>query len=223
MDRQYAIFKDKHTWSMAILYICTFGTFIGFSAALPLSIAVIFGFTSVEVNGVMTRVAYANAPSALTWAWIGPFVGAFIRPLGGWLSDRTGGAILTQIISAVMVLASVTVGYVMMLAYHSPSPSEYFAIFMVLFVVIFGAAGVGNASTFRTIGVVFNREQAGPVLGWTSAIGSYAAFIMPVLMGAQIRAGTPQLAMYGLAVFFALCMVLNWWFYLRSNAYVKNP
>ncbi len=223
LDRQYAIFKDKHTWSMTILYICTFGTFIGFSAALPLSIAVIFGFTSVEVNGVMTRVAYANAPSALTWAWIGPFVGAFIRPLGGWLSDRTGGAILTQIVSAVMVLASVTVGYVMMLAYHSPSPSEYFAIFMVLFVVIFGAAGIGNASTFRTIGVVFNREQAGPVLGWTSAIGAYAAFIMPLLMGAQIRAGTPQLAMYGLAVFFALCMVLNWWFYLRSNAYVKNP
>jgi len=61
------------------------------------------------------------------------------------------------------------------------------------------------------------------VLGWTSAIGGYAAFIMPLLMGAQIRAGTPQLAMYGLAVFFALCMVLNWWFYLRSNAYVKNP
>jgi NNP family nitrate/nitrite transporter-like MFS transporter len=223
LQRQFAIFKDKHTWSMTALYIVTFGSFIGFSAALPLSITVIFGFTSVEADGVIKRVAYENAPSALTWAWIGPFVGAFIRPVGGWLSDRTGGAILTQIISAVMVVCSVAVGYVMLLAYQSPTPDQYFAPFMILFVLIFAAAGIGNASTFRTIGVVFSREQAGPVLGWTSAIGAYGAFIAPIVMGAQIRAGTPQYAMYGFAAFYAVCLVLNWWFYLRRNAYVKNP
>lgn len=223
LQRQFAIFKDKHTWAMTLLYIVTFGSFIGFSAALPLSITVIFGFVSVEEAGVIKRVAYANAPSALTWAWIGPFVGAFIRPLGGWLSDKTGGAILTQIISAVMVVCSAAVGYVMLLAYQSPTPDQYFVPFMVLFVLIFAAAGIGNASTFRTIGVVFSREQAGPVLGWTSAIGAYGAFIAPIVMGAQIRAGTPQIAMYGFAVFYALCLVLNWWFYLRRNAYVKNP
>ncbi len=223
LQRQFAIFKDKHTWSMTLLYIVTFGSFIGFSAALPLSITVIFGFTSVEEAGVIKRVAYANAPSALTWAWIGPFVGAFIRPLGGWLADKTGGAILTQIISAVMVVCSVAVGYVMLLAYQSSTPDQYFVPFMVLFVLIFAAAGIGNASTFRTIGVVFSREQAGPVLGWTSAIGAYGAFIAPIVMGAQIRVGTPQYAMYGFALFYALCLVLNWWFYLRRNAYVKNP
>ncbi|MEX0827420.1 MAG: antiporter, partial [Haliea sp.] len=81
--RQFVIFKDKHTWSMTILYILTFGSFIGFSMALPLSITVIFGYTSLEVDGVAQRIANPNAPSALTYAWIGPFVGALIRPVGG--------------------------------------------------------------------------------------------------------------------------------------------
>ena len=67
------------------------------------------------------------------------------------------------------------------------------------------------------------RQQAGPVLGWTSAVAAYGAFIAPVVIGAQITAGTPEIAMYGFAVFYALCLGLNWWFYLRANAYVKNP
>ena len=221
--RQFAIFKDKHTWSMSILYILTFGSFIGYSAALPLSITVIFGFTSVEVDGVMQRVANPNGPSAMTWAWIGPFVGALIRPVGGWISDKVGGSIVTQIIAGVMVIASAAVGYVMMLAYQSAAPEQYFTVFIILFVIIFAATGIGNGSTFRTIGVIYNQEQAGPVLGWTSAVAAYGAFVAPMVIGEQIRGGTPENAMYGFAVFYALCMVLNWWFYLRSNAYVKNP
>ena len=94
---------------------------------------------------------------------------------------------------------------------------------MALFVVLFTASGIGNGSTFRSIGFIFDRQQAGPVLGWTSAIAAYGAFIAPVVIGTQIKAGTPQNAMYGFAVFYALCLVLNWWFYLRANAYVKNP
>ncbi len=223
MARQFSIFRDKHTWSMTVLYVLTFGSFIGYSMALPLSITVIFGFSSVEVDGVVQRVANANAPSALTWAWIGPFVGALIRPAGGWISDKVGGSIVTQIIAAIMVVASAAVGYIMMLAYNSPTPEQYFILFIVLFIIIFAATGIGNGSTFRTIGVIYNREQAGPVLGWTSAVGAYGAFVAPLVIGAQIKNGTPQVAMYGFAVFYALCLVLNWWFYLRKNAYVKNP
>ena len=159
----------------------------------------------------------------MTYAWIGPFVGALIRPVGGWISDKVGGSIVTQIISAVMVVASAAVGYVMLLAYKSPAPEQYFLVFMVLFVLLFAATGIGNGSTFRTIGVIFDRTQAGPVLGWTSAIAAYGAFIAPVVIGAQIKAGTPEFAMYAFAVFYAFCLVLNWWFYLRANAYVKNP
>ena len=223
--KQFEIFRNKHTWAMTLLYIVTFGSFIGFSMALPLAITVIFGISHVaDAAGVIQHtLKNPNAPSALTYAWIGPFVGALIRPLGGWISDKVGGSIVTQIISAVMVLASAAVGYVMLLAYRSATPEQYFGVFMVLFVVLFAASGIGNGSTFRTIGVIFDRQQAGPVLGWTSAVAAYGAFIAPVVIGAQIKAATPEHAMYGFAVFYALCLVLNWWFYLRKNAYVKNP
>jgi NNP family nitrate/nitrite transporter-like MFS transporter len=223
--KQFLIFRDKHTWSMTALYIVTFGSFIGFSMALPLSITVIFGISHVpDANGVLQHtLKNPNAPSAFTYAWIGPFVGAAVRPIGGWISDKLGGSIVTQVISLVMVAASAAVGYVMMQAYGSATPEQYFPAFLGLFIVLFFASGIGNGSTFRTIGVIFDRQQAGPVLGWTSAIAAYGAFIAPVVIGNQIKAGTPQIAMYGFAVFYGLCLVLNWWFYLRANAYVKNP
>ena len=223
--KQFDIFSNKHTWSMTALYIVTFGSFIGFSMALPLSITVIFGVQHVpDAAGVMQHtLKNPSAPSALTYAWIGPFVGALIRPVGGWISDKVGGSIVTQIISAVMVVASAAVGYVMFLAYSSATPEQYFAVFMVLFVLLFAATGIGNGSTFRTIGVIFDRQQAGPVLGWTSAAAAYGAFIAPVVIGAQVKAGTPEYSMYGFAVFYAVCLVLNWWFYLRSGSEIKNP
>jgi MFS transporter, NNP family, nitrate/nitrite transporter len=223
--KQFLIFKDKHTWSMTALYIVTFGSFIGFSMALPLSITVIFGISHVpDANGVLQHtLKNPNAPSAFTYAWIGPFVGAAIRPVGGWISDKVGGSIVTQIISAVMVVASVAVGYVMMQAYGSATPETHFPLFLGLFMLLFLATGIGNGSTFRTIGVIFDRTQAGPVLGWTSAIAAYGAFVAPIVIGEQIKAGTPQYAMYGFAAFYAICLILNWWFYLRSGAYVKNP
>ena len=223
--KQFSIFRNKHTWSLTLLYIVTFGSFIGFSMALPLSITVIFGISHLpDAAGVMQHtLKNPNAPSALTYAWIGPFVGALVRPIGGWISDKIGGSIVTQAISAVMVLASLAVGYVMLLAYGSATPEQYFTPFMALFILLFTASGIGNGSTFRTIGVIFDRTQAGPVLGWTSAIAAYGAFIAPVVIGSQIKAGTPQLAMYGFACFYALCLVLNWWFYLRKGAEIKNP
>ena len=89
--------------------------------------------------------------------------------------------------------------------------------------MLFAASGIGNGSTFRSIGVIFDQQQKGPVLGWTSAVAAYGAFIAPRVMGEQIQAGTPELAMYGFAVFYAICLVINWWFYLRKGAYVKNP
>ncbi|MGV0986216.1 MAG: MFS transporter [Limnohabitans sp.] len=222
---QFSIFKNKHTWAMTVLYIVTFGSFIGFSMALPLSITVIFGISHVpDASGVLQHtLKNPNAPSALTYAWIGPFVGALVRPIGGWLSDKTGGSIVTQCISAVMVVASGAVGYVMWLAYQSATPEQYFLVFMLLFVLLFTASGIGNGSTFRSIAVIFDRQQAGPVLGWTSAVAAYGAFIAPVVIGQQIKAGTPEVAMYGFAVFYALCLLLNWWFYLRAGAEIRNP
>jgi NNP family nitrate/nitrite transporter-like MFS transporter len=225
VKKQFAIFGNKHTWSLTALYIVTFGSFIGFSMALPLAITVIFGYQHVpDAAGVLQHtLKNPNAPSALTYAWMGPFIGAAVRPVGGWISDKLGGSIVTQVISVVMAVASVWVGYVMMQAYSSATPEQYFPMFLGLFMVLFFASGIGNGSTFRTIGVIFDRTQAGPVLGWTSAIAAYGAFIAPVVIGAQIKAGTPQYAMYGFAIFYVVCLVLNWWFYLRAGSEIKNP
>jgi NNP family nitrate/nitrite transporter-like MFS transporter len=223
--KQFSIFSNKHTWSMTALYLVTFGSFIGFSMALPLSITVIFGDQHIydPVSQVWTHVKNPAAPSALTYAWIGPFVGALIRPVGGWISDKVGGSIVTQVISAVMVAASAYAGYIMMQAYQSQTPEIFFTQFLVVFVILFAATGIGNGSTFRTVGVIFDRTQAGPVLGWTSAVAAYGSFIAPEVIKSQIKAGTPELAMYGFAVFYAICLILNWWFYLRSGADIKNP
>jgi NNP family nitrate/nitrite transporter-like MFS transporter len=223
--KQFAIFSNKHTWSLTILYIVTFGSFIGFSMALPLSMKVIFGISHVpDANGVMQHtLVNPNGPAILAYAWIGPFVGAAIRPVGGWISDKVGGSIVTQWVCGVMAIAAVAVGYVMMQAYQSATPEQYFFVFLALFMLLFAASGIGNGSTFRSIGVIFDRQQAGPVLGWTSAVAAYGAFIAPVVIGQQIKLGTPQMAMYGFAVFYALCLILNWWFYLRAGSEIRNP
>lgn len=224
LKRQYKIFENKHTWAMTIIYVMTFGSFIGYAATLALSIKVVFGYQHLLVDGVMTHsTVNANSPSALTYAWMGAFVGALIRPIGGMIADKMGGARVTQIISAIMVASALGVAYYMKQAYASATPEVYFWPFLLLFVVLFAATGVGNGSTFRTISQVFNKEQAGPVLGWTSAVAAYGAFIIPKVFGEQIKATTPENALYGFAAFYAVCMVINWWFYLRKNAEFYNP
>jgi len=225
LKRQYKIFENKHTWAMTVIYTMTFGSFIGFSAAFPLAIKVIFGFTHVPgADGVLIHDSVnPNGPSALMFAWMGPFIGALIRPVGGWVSDKMGGAKVTQIVSIVMIASALGVAYYMAAAYRSATPEQYFWQFFVLFIILFAATGLGNGSTFRTIAMVFNAEQTGPVLGWTSAVAAYGAFFIPKVFGEQINATTPEYALYGFAIFYTLCLALNWWFYLRPNAYVKNP
>tara|TARA_R110002073_G_scaffold34954_2_gene102916 strand:+ start:13795 stop:15402 length:1608 start_codon:yes stop_codon:yes gene_type:complete len=224
LEHQYKIFNNKHTWAMTVIYTMTFGSFIGYSAAFGLAIKVIFGFQHIMVDGVMTHgTTNADGPSALMFAWTGPFIGALIRPIGGKIADKLGGALVTQIVSVVMVFAAIGVAWFMKQAYGSATPEEFFVPFLILFLILFAATGIGNGSTFRTIAVVFDREQAGPVLGWTSAVAAYGAFIIPQVFGEQIRATTPEFALYGFAAFYAVCIALNWWFYLRPGAYVKNP
>ncbi len=217
LNRQFQIFKNKHTWVMTIIYTMTFGSFIGYSAAFPLAIKVIFGFMH-DANGVELGIN-PNAPNAFAYAWLGPLIGSLIRPIGGWISDmKIGGAKVTQVVTIVMIASALGVSHFMYLAYHSQTPEEYFAPFFVLFLILFAATGVGNGSTFRSMGVMFSDEQAGPVLGWTSAVAAYGAFIIPKVFGEQINAGTPQIALYGFATFYAVCLVLNWWFYARRGA-----
>ena len=224
LDRQYKIFDNKHTWVMTIIYTMTFGSFIGFSAAVGLAIKFIFGFKHELVDGVWIHDAVnANAPATFMYVWVGAFVGALIRPVGGMIADKYGGAIVTQVVAIVMAISAIGAGYYASLAYQSATPEEYFTMFFILLVILFAATGVGNGSTFRTISVVFDKEQAGPALGWTSAVAAYGAFLIPKLIGENMAAGAPSIAFYGLAAFYIFCAGLNWWYYLGPKADFKNP
>ena len=224
LKRQYQIFDNKHTWVMSVIYTMTFGSFIGFAASFPLAIKVIFGYQHVVVDGQMTHdLANPNGPSALMYAWMGPFIGALIRPIGGWISDKVGGALVTQVCSVIMVISALGVAYYMKAAYASATPEDYFLPFFLLFLLLFAATGIGNGSTFRTIAMVLPKEQAGPVLGWTSAVAAYGAFYIPKVLGEQIKATTPEVALIGFACFYALCIIINWWFYLRKDGEFYNP
>lgn len=224
LNRQYKIFNNKHTWVMTIIYTMTFGSFIGFANAVGLSIKFIFGVKHEMVNGVMDHtMSNPDGPATFMWVWVGAFVGALIRPVGGKIADKMGGAIVTQIVAIVMVLASIGVGYYMSLGFQSSTPQDYFIPFFILIVILFAATGIGNGSTFKTIAMVFNEEQRGPVLGWTSAVAAYGAFLIPKVIGEQMKSGTPEYALYGFAIFYAICAVLNWWYYLGPKAEFKNP
>lgn len=207
LNRQYKIFANKHTWVMTVIYTMTFGSFIGFSFAF----------------GILMQTEFPKGPAPFTLVWLGPFIGAFIRPVGGWLADKLGGAIITMGVAIVMTLAALGVAWTLEQASEAKRAEDWFPLFFVLFMVLFAATGIGNGSTFRTIAAVFPSEQAAPALGWTSAIAAYGAFLVPLEFGEQIKAGTPQTALYIFAAFYVVCAVLNYWYYLGPKAEFKNP
>jgi len=218
LKSQFAIFGNKHTWVMTWLYTMTFGSFIGYAAAFPKLLDDVF---TTPGNGLVT----AN------YIWIGVAVGALIRPLGGWLSDKLGGARVTQWDTWIMVGSTILAGYFVSLAGQEASivedgvivghPEKYFIPFLLTFIVLFATTGIGNGSTFRMIPFIFSKAQAGPVLAWTSAIAAYGAFLIPKIFATQIKAGTPEYALYGFAAYYATCLAVNWWFYARKNAEIQ--
>ncbi len=211
---QAVIFKRKHNWIMCILYMATFGSFIGFSSAFPMLIKNSF-----------------PAIDALKFAFLGPLVGALFRPLGGWISDKTSGAKVTFWNYIVMVLAVFAVMYFLPSETHEGSFVGYFISFMVLFIT----TGIGNGSTFTMIPVIFRtfhdrrepekagteelfieiRKESAAVVGFTSAVAAYGAFFIPKMFGSGLGVDGTFIA---LIIFYVLCIVLTWWYYSRSNA-----
>jgi NNP family nitrate/nitrite transporter-like MFS transporter len=211
LANQFVIFRRKHNWVMTWLYTMTFGSFIGYSAAFPKLIQDVFGTLPDGATNL-------NAPNPLHYAWLGPLVGSLIRPIGGWLSDRLGGARVTQWNPVVMIVSALSVAYFVQVARTSSQPETYWWPFLGLFLLLFATTGIGNGSTFRMIPIIFKPAKAGPVLGWTSAIAAYGAFLIPRIFGTQIQAGHAEYALYGFAVYYASCLALNWWLYARRGA-----
>ena len=220
LNRQVVIFHNKHNWIMTYLYVMTFGSFIGYSSAFPKLLKDVFGYIRVDAQGNALAEPLVNpaAPNILKYAFLGAAMGAAIRPLGGWLADKFGGARVTQWDTVLMILAAISSGICINRASNSTMPETYFLPFLLLFVLLFATTGIGNGSTFRMIPVIFSREHAGPVLGWTSAVAAFGAFLIPNIFAGQIRAGTPERAMYGFALYYVSCLALNWWYYARKNA-----
>ncbi|MEC1720512.1 NarK family nitrate/nitrite MFS transporter [Schinkia azotoformans] len=197
VKEQAIIFKNKHTWIMSWLYTMCFGSFIGYAAAFPLLIKSEFP----EVN-------------ALQLAFLGPLVGASVRPIGGWISDKLGGAIVT--FWDIIIMIAATTGVIYFLNQH------HFTGFLVMFIILFFTTGIANGSTFRMIPIIFEPKQASPVLGFTGAIAAYGAFIIPKIFSWSISTtGTANLALYLFIAYYGISLVVCWYYYTRKNAEVK--
>jgi NNP family nitrate/nitrite transporter-like MFS transporter len=198
---QFDIFRSRHTWAQTSLYIMTFGAFSGLAATFPLLIRQIYG-------------GFPGAPDPLAWAFYGPLVGSASRVLAGPLSDRLGGARVTHWAGLGMLVCAVLVTL-----NTQPTSLDSFPMFVAAMLALFFFAGVGNASTFKQMPMLFEPRQAGGVIGFTAAIAAYGPFIFGMLFAWSFGAfGSATPIFYGLAVFFAFNVALNWWLYARRNA-----
>ncbi|MFN8221714.1 MAG: nitrate/nitrite transporter [Gaiellales bacterium] len=198
---QFDIFREKHTWLMTSLYVMTFGSFSGFAATFPLLIKKVYG-------------DFDTAPDPLSYAFLGPLVGSAARVAAGPLSDRFGGARLTQISGAGLLVSAAGVSF-----FVRPDSMAEFKWFVLFMLAVFFFAGVGNASTFKQMPMIFAPRQAAGVIGWTAAIAAYGPFIFSVLIAAVISwTGSPMPFFVGAAGFYALNLAINWWYYLRRGA-----
>ena len=201
---QLDIFSNKHTWFCTITYMMTFGTFAGLSAAFPMLIKTLYG-------------GFENAPDPLAFAFYGPLIGSASRVLFGFVSDKTGGAILTTITGiglAAGILILISMGLV------APSGMEQFPMFVAVIFGLFFFTGVGNAATFRQFPIIFghNPRQAAGVIGWTAAIAAYGPFIFATIIGAVISAsGNAKAFFAGLLIFVVFATLINWYYYTRKG------
>jgi NNP family nitrate/nitrite transporter-like MFS transporter len=211
---QLAITKNKHTWIMSFIYIGTFGSFIGYSAAFPLLIKTQFPAVTIAI------------------AFLGPLVGSVSRPFGGLLADKVGGAIVTFWNFIAMGAATVGVLYFVEI--------KDFTGFLAMFLILFVTTGIGNGSTYRMIPSIFREEnlrkakgageagralalkdasiQSGAALGFIGAIGACGGYLIPSGFGKSIAlTGGPQLALLIYLAFYAACLALTWFYYLRRS------
>ncbi len=220
LKKQFSILGDKHNWIMTIIYTMTFGSFIGYSMVFPKLAQDIFVYT----NPADPEWANPHAPNIMLWAFLGPAFGALIRPVGGIISDKVNsGAKVTMWSTIFQIIAALSVAYFVVQAKGSDSPEQYWWPFFACFMVLFLCTGIGNGSTFRSIPYIFSKEKAGPVLGWTAAIAAYGAFIIPKVFGQQVKAGHAEYALYGFAVYYVICLILNWWYYQGPKREFDNP
>jgi len=216
-SEQSIIFSRKHNWIMCVLYTGTFGSFIGYSAGFPLLMKTQF-----------------PAVDALSYAFLGPLVGALSRAATGWVSDKYGGGRVTFWVFLLMIAA---VAGVLVFLGIKDQPGAFWG-FFACFMALFFLTGVGNASTFQMIPSIMRQEvarlmpqlnaaeqvrqgdrESAAIIAFTSAIAAYGAFFIPKAYGSSIAmTGGPEAALWIFGAFYALCLAVTWLFYTRKNA-----
>ena len=160
-----------------------------------------------------------DAPQTYNFAFLGALIGSLIRPLGGTLSDKIGGARVTHYHALIMTLAAAGLGIICIYARDAErNRNDFFPGFLICFLALFYGTGVGNGSTFRQIGIIFDKTYAPAVIGWSSAIASFGAFLIPQFFGVFIKAKTPEVAFFIFAGYYFTCIFVNYWFYFRKGA-----
>jgi NNP family nitrate/nitrite transporter-like MFS transporter len=221
---QVAILRNKQQWRMSWLYLGTFGSFIGLAAGFPMLVNTEF-----------------PAIDAFSIAFVGPLLGASARPIGGWLADRLGGAMITVWVFVVMTIAPLAAAFFL----PGGGGSGNLTGFVLTFIAMFIAAGVGNGSTFRMIPIIFrtlrerevrdpnNKEEleaarrvgateGAATLGFSSAVAAIGLAFIPIAYGTSIDLmGSPVAALVFFSVFYLSCLLGTWHWYARRGAEVS--
>lgn len=240
--QQLSVLRHRHTWVMSVLYIGTFGSFIGYSAALPLLIKLNFwSQPSPDVAGIGINFAY--------YAFLGALVGSIARPVGGRLADRYGGGRITLLAFGGMVVG--TLGILVTLSRLEPLSSatrasvdanaEVFPLFLGIFLLVFACSGIGNGSTYKMIPAIFRTDalratedgtperelalldgtrRASAAVGIIGAVGAIGGFLIPMTFGAPWVADpltATKVAFVVFTCFYVLCAVVTWAVYLRRS------
>ena len=218
---QSIIFTRRHNWIMSWLYTGTFGSFIGYSAGFPL----------------LAKTQFPDVNS-LQYVFLGPLVGALSRAATGWISDRFGGGRVTFWVFLLMIAA---VGGVLYFLGIKDQPGAFWG-FFAMFMILFFATGVGNASTFQMIPVIMRKEvnrlmpnlaapdrvrqserESAAIIGFTSAVAAYGAFFIPKSYGSSITlTGGPAAALWGFMIFYVTCAALTWLVYNRPGGVLRD-
>ncbi len=207
--------RDRQTWIMSFLYIGTFGSFIGYSFAFGLVLQNQFDRTPLQAAAV---------------TFIGPLIGSLIRPYGGKLADRFGGAVVTLWNFVGMAVATLVIIFA--------SGIESLTLFTIGFIALFTLSGVGNGSTYKMIPAIFTgrarvaiaggadretsfntaRRLSGAVIGIAGAVGALGGLFINLAFRQSfmtVQSGTP--AFWSFLVFYVLCIGVTWAVYLRPR------
>ncbi|MEI7055996.1 MFS transporter [Nocardioides sp. CCNWLW239] len=238
---QLSVVRSKQTWIMSFLYIGTFGSFIGYSAAMPLLIKLNFWVPSPAPLGTGIYFAY--------FAFLGALIGSATRPLGGWLADRWGGAKVTLGAFVGLVVFTLAVLWTLMQLTPNPDASpaialenqSWFPVFLGFFMLVFASTGIGNGSTYKMIPSIFRREaelattpgttereaalaqatkKSSAAVGIIGAVGAVGGFLIPIAFNSPWVSNpldATKSAFIAFTIFYAICALITFAVYLRPQ------